>query len=172
MLPFCGFVFSGGETEISQKFSSQRISSPKIILENLNRRPVSNEEYHCNAPGTNSVPSKTHETCKLNDINGFLQNNNNGRPETLFLAKRIRCRSLQRQMKQKPCIKTCSESNWVDPVLGALQAALIYGLYSYHYMCLCDTYSKDGNGLFFRRFQAYVPAYTAIRSGKTSSQAI
>ena len=48
-LRFCGYVLSGGETEMSQKFSGQRIFSPNIILENLNQRSVSNEEYHCNA---------------------------------------------------------------------------------------------------------------------------
>ena len=48
-LRVCGYVFSGGETKISQKFSGRRIFSPKIIPENLNRRPVSNEEQRCNA---------------------------------------------------------------------------------------------------------------------------
>jgi hypothetical protein len=69
-------VFSGGETEISQKLSGHRIFWPKIILEDLTRRPVSNEEYHRSPQATHSVPSETYETCELNDINGFLQHNN------------------------------------------------------------------------------------------------
>jgi len=72
---------------------------------------------------------QTYETCALYDINGFLQHNNNGRLETLFRAKRIRCSSLHCQLKLKPCIKTYSESKCVDPVLGASSCSDLWSIF-------------------------------------------
>jgi hypothetical protein len=95
--------------------------------------------------GTHSLPSKSCDSYNVNDINGFHQHNNS-RQETITWVNRVRCCSLQRQLKQKPCIKMFGQRNSMDPVTGALEAVPICGLY--FYICLCDPYSKARNDLF------------------------